>query len=56
MSAERDKLIDGKAVAEAIYADVAAGSAEFATGRRPPYLAVVIVGEDPASQATRRAR
>jgi methylenetetrahydrofolate dehydrogenase (NADP+)/methenyltetrahydrofolate cyclohydrolase len=56
MSAERDKLIDGKAIAEATYADVTAGSAAFTQGRRPPYLAVVIVGEDPASQAYVRSK
>ena len=51
MSSEREKLIDGKAVAEAIFSEVTAGSSEFAKGVRPPFLAVVIVGEDPASQA-----
>jgi methylenetetrahydrofolate dehydrogenase (NADP+)/methenyltetrahydrofolate cyclohydrolase len=51
MIAERSKLIDGKAIAEAIYADVTAGSAAFTKVRRPPYIAVVIVGENPASQA-----
>jgi methylenetetrahydrofolate dehydrogenase (NADP+)/methenyltetrahydrofolate cyclohydrolase len=56
MSAERDKLIDGKAIAEATYADVTAGTAAFKHGRRAPYLAVVIVGEDPASQAYVRSK
>ena len=51
MSSGPEKLIDGKAVAETILSEVAAGTSDFSKGRRPPFLAVVIVGEDPASQA-----
>lgn len=51
MSSDAEKLIDGKAVAETIFSEVASGSADFSKSRRPPFLAVVIVGEDPASQA-----
>jgi len=45
------KIIDGKAVAASLRADIAAQAAEFAarTGVTPG-LAVVLVGEDPASQ------
>jgi len=43
--------IDGKAVATRLLADVKEGAAAFAAARgRPPGLAVVLVGEDPASQ------
>ena len=51
MSSGPEKLIDGKAVAETILSEVAAGTSDFSKGRLPPFLAVVIVGEDPASQA-----
>lgn len=44
-------LIDGKAIAAALRADMAARVSELtAKGHRPPGLAVVLVGEDPASQ------
>jgi methylenetetrahydrofolate dehydrogenase (NADP+)/methenyltetrahydrofolate cyclohydrolase len=44
-------IIDGKAAADAVVARVSRLSAELAAaGGRPPGLAVVIVGEDPASQ------
>jgi methylenetetrahydrofolate dehydrogenase (NADP+)/methenyltetrahydrofolate cyclohydrolase len=44
------KIIDGKAFAEGLRAEVAAGVAEFMTSQgRVPGLAVVLVGEDPAS-------
>jgi len=44
------RLIDGKAIGAAIRAEVAAAVAEaVAAGRRPPGLAAVLVGEDPAS-------
>jgi len=56
MSGGPNKLIDGKAVAEAIFAEVASGVSDFSKGRRPPFLAVVIVGEDPASQAYVRSK
>ncbi len=43
--------IDGKAVAARVLADVRERAAAFATAKgRPPGLAVVLVGEDPASQ------
>jgi methylenetetrahydrofolate dehydrogenase (NADP+)/methenyltetrahydrofolate cyclohydrolase len=43
-------VIDGKAVAAAVRAEVAAGAREFATRHgRPPGLATVLVGDDPAS-------
>jgi methylenetetrahydrofolate dehydrogenase (NADP+)/methenyltetrahydrofolate cyclohydrolase len=46
------KIISGTAIAEEMRAEIAAESAVFATtyGIKPG-LAVVIVGEDPASQA-----
>ncbi len=50
MSAERGVLMDGRAAADAVLAAVAEGAARFAAGYRPPHLAVIIVGENPASQ------
>ena len=45
------RLIDGKAIAEGVRREVAAGAERFALrAGRPPGLAVVLVGEDPASQ------
>jgi methylenetetrahydrofolate dehydrogenase (NADP+)/methenyltetrahydrofolate cyclohydrolase len=45
------KIIDGKAVAASAIERIKAGSAAFtATHGTPPGLAVVLVGEDPASQ------
>jgi methylenetetrahydrofolate dehydrogenase (NADP+) / methenyltetrahydrofolate cyclohydrolase len=45
------KVIDGKAIALALREEIRARVAALrASGRRPPGLAVVIVGEDPASQ------
>ena len=49
MNRASEKLIDGKAVAEQILAEVTAGVAEFSKELRAPSLAVVIVGENPAS-------
>jgi methylenetetrahydrofolate dehydrogenase (NADP+)/methenyltetrahydrofolate cyclohydrolase len=44
------RVIDGKAVAQRVRAEVAEGVAEFqAAHGRPPGLATVLVGEDPAS-------
>ena len=44
-------LIDGKAIAAALRAEMMARVADLtAKGQRPPGLAVVLVGEDPASQ------
>lgn len=44
------KIIDGKAVAEAIKKEVAEEVAEFAAKGTKPGLAVVLVGADPASE------
>ena len=54
---DRLPIIDGKAFAEALRARVAelAGSFEATTGRRAG-LAVVLVGEDPASQVYVRSK
>ena len=51
------KLIDGKAAAQALRQEVAQGAAAFAlrTGRKAG-LAVVLVGEDPASQVYVRSK
>jgi methylenetetrahydrofolate dehydrogenase (NADP+)/methenyltetrahydrofolate cyclohydrolase len=44
------RVIDGKALAEALRAEVAAAAAAFTRDQgRPPGLEVVLVGEDPAS-------
>lgn len=44
-------ILNGKALAEKIRGQVASATAEFAAaGKRQPCLAVVLVGEDPASQ------
>jgi methylenetetrahydrofolate dehydrogenase (NADP+)/methenyltetrahydrofolate cyclohydrolase len=44
------RIIDGKAIAAEVRAEVAAGVAAFvADGSPPPGLAVVLVGDDPAS-------
>ncbi|MDD3642080.1 MAG: bifunctional methylenetetrahydrofolate dehydrogenase/methenyltetrahydrofolate cyclohydrolase FolD [Candidatus Krumholzibacteria bacterium] len=45
-----DGLILGKPIADAILEDLAGSIAEFGRLFRPPKLAVVIVGEDPASR------
>ncbi|MFZ9887214.1 MAG: bifunctional methylenetetrahydrofolate dehydrogenase/methenyltetrahydrofolate cyclohydrolase FolD [Myxococcota bacterium] len=48
---EPAKIIDGKAAAARVRAEVAeVVSARVAAGHRPPGLATVLVGEDPASQ------
>jgi methylenetetrahydrofolate dehydrogenase (NADP+)/methenyltetrahydrofolate cyclohydrolase len=45
------KLIDGKGIAATLRAEIALGvAARLARGLRPPGLAVVLVGEDPASR------
>ncbi|WP_274426353.1 bifunctional methylenetetrahydrofolate dehydrogenase/methenyltetrahydrofolate cyclohydrolase FolD [Chelativorans sp. YIM 93263] len=44
------EIIDGKAAAAAVVEKVTAASAELATAGITPGLAVVLVGEDPASQ------
>lgn len=43
-------LIDGKAVSQTVLAEVAAGAAPLIAAGTRPGLAVVLVGEDPASQ------
>jgi len=51
------QLIDGRAVAAEILADCRARVAEIlARGARPPGLAVVLVGDDPASRAYVRSK
>lgn len=49
-------LIDGKAVAARVVAEVAAVAGELAARGVKPGLAVVLVGEDPASQVYVRAK
>ena len=50
-------ILDGKAYADRILAEVKAGvEARLAAGRRAPCLAVVLVGEDPASQVYVRGK
>ena len=44
------RIIDGKAVAQRIRGEVAAGAQRLTAGGVQPGLAVVLVGEDPASQ------
>lgn len=46
----RGNLIDGKAVSKEILAEVAIEAASFAEGHGKPQLAVVKVGDDPASR------
>ncbi len=43
------RILDGKATAVLVRADVAAGSARLAHTARAPGLAVILVGDDPAS-------
>ncbi len=50
-------LIDGKAIAAAVRQDVAAGVAEWTSaGNRPPYLSVILVGDNPASASYVRGK
>jgi methylenetetrahydrofolate dehydrogenase (NADP+)/methenyltetrahydrofolate cyclohydrolase len=44
------KLIDGRAIAEDVRAEVAEGAAELAAAGTRPGLGVVLVGDDPASR------
>ena len=45
------QIIDGKAIAEKVRADVAVEVAKMVeAGKQPPGLATVLVGENPASQ------
>ncbi len=43
------RILDGKKIGAAIRADAAVAARGFARGGRPPGLAVVLVGDDPAS-------
>jgi len=45
------KLIEGKLIAEAVYAECASEFAELNAAGNTPGLAVVLVGDDPASRA-----
>lgn len=50
-------LIDGKATAAAVRQEVAADVSDWvAAGNRPPYLAVVLVGDNPASASYVRGK
>lgn len=50
-------IIDGKQIASDIRSEVKAGvDARIATGKRPPALRVVLVGDDPASQSYVRGK
>lgn len=51
------KIIDGKAISAQVREEVKAAVAErTAAGHRPPYLAVVLVGDDPASASYVRGK
>ena len=50
------KIIDGKATSLEILAELADEIAPFAREFRPPHLAVILVGEDPASQVYVRGK
>src|SRR5215471_15609086 len=50
------KLIDGRAVAEKVYADLRGNIAELKAKGVTPGLAVVLVGDDPASRAYVRSK
>ena len=50
------KLIDGRAVAETVYADLRGQIAELKSRGLTPGLAVVLVGDDPASRAYVRSK
>lgn len=49
-------LLDGKATAQAVRAEVAAGVEKLVRSHRAPGLTVVLVGEDPASQVYVRSK
>lgn len=49
-------LIDGRAIAEKVYVDLRAQIAELKAKRVTPGLAVVLVGDDPASRAYVRSK
>src|SRR5207244_7089219 len=50
------KLIDGRAIAERVYAELRDEIASLKSRRATPGLAVVLVGDDPASRAYLRAK
>ena len=50
------KLIDGRAIAETVYADLRGQIAELKSRGLTPGLAVVLVGDDPASRAYVRSK
>jgi len=50
------ELIDGRAVAEKVYADLRGDIAELKARGTTPGLAVVLIGEDPASRAYVRSK
>lgn len=52
-----DKIIDGRSIAQAVRRDVQAEvEAWVAEGNRPPFLAVVLVGDNPASASYVRGK
>ena len=55
-SGQKALLIDGKKVAESVLAEVAAAAAALAAKGVKPGLAVVLVGENPASQVYVRSK
>ena len=50
------KIIDGRAIAEQVYAELQREIAELKSRGLTPGLAVVLVGDDPASRAYVRAK
>lgn len=56
MSRGAEKLIDGKAVAETILSEIASEVADFTKRLRAPFITVVLVGENPASQTYVRSK
>jgi methylenetetrahydrofolate dehydrogenase (NADP+)/methenyltetrahydrofolate cyclohydrolase len=50
------QLIEGRAIAEKVYAQLRGEIAELKTGGRTPGLAVVLVGDNPASRAYVRSK
>jgi methylenetetrahydrofolate dehydrogenase (NADP+) / methenyltetrahydrofolate cyclohydrolase len=50
------KLIDGRAIAETVYADLRGQIAELKSRGLTPGLAVVLIGDDPASRAYVRSK
>src|SRR5947199_10467089 len=50
------KLIDGRVIAEKVYVDLRREIAELKANDVTPGLAVVLVGDDPASRASVRSK